>query len=314
MIAIPNREERGLHGPARWVRRVRAGPYPEQEEWEFDPEGRLVSRTWAASGGAQRRAQYFYDAQGREVEFREDGPGGTLLTRRQYDSAGRLSRIAGGSAEEPRLLAWRSYRADGSFTQRSPRPASGPPRGVLRVLPGFRQLYRMPGLAALRTEFSPAGRAFWSVFEPDDPANGYLVFGRHARACLLVEEFATAPGVIAPPPASADFRWPGGDQLARLSAAAEQRTSYEYDAAGREIFRRSESAGGLLWRVLRTEWNQAGDPASTSEDSAAGHRSKTVYAYAYDDYDNWTRKVARQERPGGEAGFVSDEERTITYY
>ena len=293
---------------------MRAGPYPEQEEWEFDPEGRLVSRTWAARGGAQRCAQYFDDAQGREVEFREDGPGGTLLTRRQYDSAGRLSRIEGGSAEEPRLLAWRSYRADGSFTQRSPRPASGPPRGVLRVPPGFYQLYRTPGLAALRTEFSPAGLASWSVFEPDDPANGYLVLGRYAGAGLLVEEFATAPGLVAPPHASADSRWPGGDQLARLSAAAERRTSYEYDAAGREIVRRSEGAGGLLWRVQRTEWNRAGDPASTTADSAVGHRSKTVYAYEYDEYGNWTRKVARSEPADGQAALVSEEERAITYY
>ncbi len=303
-----------MRGPARWVRRVRAGPYPEQEEWEFDPEGRLVSRTWAAGGGAPRRAQYFYDAQGREVEFREDGPGGELLTRRQYDSAGRLSRTEGGSAEEPRLLAWRSYRADGSFTQRSPRPASGPPRGVLRVLPGFHQLYRMPGLAALRTEFSPAGLASWSVFEPDDPASGYVVFGRYTSVFLLVEEFATPPWAVAAPSASADFRWPGGDQLARLAAAAEQRTRYEYDAAGREVFRCSEAAGGLLWRELRTEWNQAGDPASTSENSAAGHRSKTVYSYEYDDYGNWTRKVARSEPAEGQAALVSEEERAITYY
>lgn len=305
-------EERGLHGPVRSVVRVVAGRWPEREALAFDSTGLLVSSEYGI-GDAMSRDEYAYDAAGREIERRSTGPGGELVTRREYDAMGRLSRVFAGPPGHLRPFPAPSYRPDGSFTGRSPAPTAGPPpplTGVLRVLPGSNQLYRMPGLAALRTEFSPSGRPHWSAFEPEDPGKGYFVFMRYGASGLLSEEFQTAPGQIPPPPPEADFRWPGEAVLARLSEAAESRVRYEHDAAGR-IIRETHEKGGFTLEIRRA-WDRFGNLISETTRHPDGSETTASFTYEFDSQGNWTRRTTHTEPQPSQP--PAPEEREIEYW
>ncbi len=310
-----------LSGPVRSLVH-RFGPPGQVTEREvaFRPTSEV---SWAREatalprGGVRRSSvEYVYGPDARVSELVRTGDAGVpRRTRYDYDDRGRLVRVWADDAGRGATMQTIMFRPDGAASRQDILPVLAPGIRVSHTVPNSRMGYSAPGVTEIRTEYDPLGIAHWSVMLAPPPHRSFGVFSRYrGPEALLVEEFRAELRAGDLPAPGSDWRWPGAQMLARLRREdAISSATYEYDAAHRCVHS-VVNLGSLRAEEVRTEFDSQGNPVLERTRSEEGPETLVRTEYGYDPSGNWVRKVARQERPGGEAAFASDEERTITYY
>jgi hypothetical protein len=310
-----------LSGPVRTlVHRFGPTGHVTEREVAFRPTGEVSSAREATAlprGGSRRSSvEYVYgpDAKLRERVRTSEG-GVPRRTRYEYDDRGRLVRVWADHAGRSAITQTVEFRPDGAASRHDILPALAPGVRVSHIVPNGRMGYSAPGITEIRTEYDPSGIPHWSVMLAPPPHRSFSVLSRYqGPEALLVEEFRAELRAADLPAPGSDWRWPGAQISARLRREdAISSAKYEYDAAHRCVHR-VVNLGPLLVEETWTEFDSQGNPVLERTRSEEGPETLVRTEYGYDPSGNWVRKVARQERPGGEAAFVSGEERTITYY
>lgn len=310
-----------LSGPVRTlVHRFGPPGHVTEREVAFRPTGEVSSAREATvlpRGGSRRsKVEFIYGPDARLSELVRMGEGGVpCRTRYNYDDRGRLVRVWADRAEHSAITQTIEFRPDGAASRHDILPALAPGVHVSHIVPNGRMGYSAPGITEIRTEYDPSGIPHWSVMLAPPPHRSFGVLSRYqGPEARLVEEFRAELRAADLPAPGSDWRWPGAQILARLRREdAISSAKYEYDAAHRCVHR-VVNLGPLLVEEMWTEFDSQGNPVLERTRSAEGPETLIRTEYEYETSGNWVRKVARSEPAEGQAAFVSEEERTITYY
>ncbi|MGH9540419.1 MAG: hypothetical protein ACRD2H_00870 [Terriglobales bacterium] len=250
-------------------------------EHRYGRGGVLQERSDTDKNGRIQGLKYTYDAQARLIEMRESGAG------------------------RGRVTATVNYEVDGRFrrVQHCPPPVAG--RAVLHLVPGGRQLYRVPGLREIQTEYDSSALPRFSRLVAQSAPPVAVLLNYSPRGLLLGEFLARLP-------AEAEFMaWAEAETMERLRRAPERAATYAYDKHGNCIAEAVELGGEVVYRVERL-FDAHGSPTQEITTRRGGSKARSEINYEYDSRGNWLRSVRQTQSSAGAS--MQEWRREIAYF
>jgi len=302
----------------------------------FDRDGRVVQLDQRGAEGSVFRTTYIYDSDGRLRETQAGAAGANTVSRvvYTYDETGRpLAVTQIGESGIERLTHRTTYDERGRRTTVRDLPPAAADVPVMFSIDGSEVGYGAPGAKTMTTRYDEQGLSREVLIQD---AGGAIIrritLTRDREGRVVTEEaqnVAPFPLPDAPGPVPAEE----GEQLQALvmRVFGAIRTTYDYDAGGRLVFR-TQQMGLLSEERIAYAYDERGNPIeelhesinreihldrdggpTSSGDTTRMHEVR--FSYEYDARGNWTRRVVESRVDRG-AEFVRSnaELRTIEYY
>jgi hypothetical protein len=319
--------EQKFHGPVQMLRTELANWDAALQQWQparrttvarYLHGGQISEYEDALQSGPTARFVHRYDESGRLLEsafYQNDAP--VSKTVRRYDEAGRLAHVIesdrdGGERESER------YDYDGGrktrlrFVPKLDLPAES---GISFGVEGAEMGYGAEGVVTIETRYDDLGQPCEALFRNKDHAVVLRVVLTRDDAQRLVKEESFA-GEQNPFSLARAIEYFPPDEIAGAEKALSQffgshrpicTTTYRYDAAGRQVEKRTVIRG-LSEEVAAREFDDHHNliceiterTAHSMELDASGQfqpgnsesvKSECRYDYRYDSFGNWTERI-----------------------
>jgi hypothetical protein len=302
----------------------------------FDRDGRVVQLDQRGAEDPVFRTIYIYDSDGRLRE-RQAGPAGANPVHRvvyTYDETGRpLAVTQIGEDGIERVTHTTTYDDRGRRTTVRDLPPAAADVPMMVSIDGSEIGYGAPGAKTMTTSYDERDLSREVLIQD---AGGAIIrritLTRDGEGRVVTEEAQNiGPFTLpdAPGPVPADDRELLQALVMRVFGAI--RTTYQYDADGRLVFR-TQQMGLLREERIAYGYGERGDPIEEFHESinremhldrdggptSSGDRTRmheVRFSYEYDARGNWTKRIA-QGRVTRDAEFEQSnrELRTIDYY
>jgi hypothetical protein len=302
----------------------------------FDSDGRVVQLDQRGAEGSVFRTTYIYDSDGRLRETQAGAADAHAVSRAvyTYDETGRpLAVTQIGESGIERQTHTTTYDERGHRTTVRDLPPAAADVPIMFSIDGSEIGYGAPGAKTMTTRYDEQGLSREVLIQDAGGATIRRITLTRDREGRVVTEEAQNIAPLTLPHAPGPVPAEDIDQLQALvmRVFGAIRTTYDYDAGGRLIFR-TQQMGLLGEERIAYAYDERGNPIEESHESinremqldrdggpTSGGETKRMhearFSYEYDARGNWTKRIvlARATR---EAEFEQSnrELRTIDYY